>query len=134
MGMRGLTAAALLLCAVHGAHAAEPSAAAAPAFNDETAVAEVKISTERAYREALAANKAAQAAAPTDASLAVARCRFINNYTDEEYGYFVDSAPDDHETCLEQLKLHWQSAPLAQLHLFEQEWGDEAIPQGEELI
>ena len=132
MGMRGLAAAALLLCAAHGACAAESPAAVA--FNDETAVAEVKASTERAYREALAANKAAQAAAPTDASLAVSRCLFINNYTDEEYGYFVESAPDDHEACLEQLKLHWQGAPLAQLHLFEQEWGEEAIPRGEELI
>ena len=134
MGMRGLAAAVLLLCAAHGARAAEPSAASAPLFNDETAVAEVKATTERAYREALAANQAAQAAAPTDASLAVARCRFINNYTDEDYGYFVESAPDDHAACLEQLKLHWQGAPLAQLHLFEQGWGEEAIPQGEELI
>lgn len=134
MGMRRLIAAAVLMLCATAVQAAGPATGTAPAFNDETAVAEVRGATERAYREALQANQAAQAAAPTDAALAVARCRFINNYTDEEYGYFVESAPADHEACLEQLKLHWQSAPLAELYLFEQEWGDEAIAQGEQLI
>lgn len=121
MGMRGLAAAALLLCAVAGVRAAEPATGPTPAFNDVTAVVEVKAVTERAYRQALQANQAAQAAAPTDVSVAVARCRFINNYTDEEYGYFVESAPADHEACIERLKLHWQSAPLAELYVFEHE-------------
>ncbi len=134
MGMRGVAAAVLFLCVMHGAGAEASVVAVAPVFNDEVAVAGVKGEAERAYRDALQANQAAQAAAPADVSLAVARCRFISNFTDEEYGYYVESAPGDHEACLEQLSLHWKTAPLAQLHLFEQQWGDEAIPLGEELI
>lgn len=67
-------------------------------------------------------------------SLAVARCRFIDGYTEENYGEWVESAPEDLQQCIQDLQQHWPDAPLARLFLFEQLWGAEAIEQGEALL
>ena len=48
-----------------------------------------------AYREVLAAFDEAMRQAPDDAAIAVERCRFIGRYTDDEYGDWVETAPDD---------------------------------------
>jgi uncharacterized protein len=140
MGMRRLlVTAALLLGGTLGVHVstfawAPVSAPSAEPLDDESAVTAVRAAKERAYREALEGFKNAQAASPDDAGLAASRCRFISNFTDEDYGDWIEAAPEDHQACVEQLELHWKQAPEAQFYLYQQQWGDDAIAMGETLL
>ncbi|KGQ20514.1 Abortive infection protein [Lysobacter dokdonensis DS-58] len=90
-GMWGAGLLALVMCA--GVARAET------APDIKAATAHVEAGAAAAYREQLARFDAAQAAAPDDAALAVARCEFIAQYTDEEYGISVASAPEDFDAC-----------------------------------
>jgi uncharacterized protein len=144
MGMRRLFAtAALLLGGSWGMHAGAFGLTAAPVptpvspaapVDDETAVAAVRTAKELAYRQALEGFRSAQATAPDDAGLAVSQCRFIDNFTDEDYGEWIESASADHEACLEQLQLRWRQAPEARFYLYQQQWGEDAIAMGETLL
>lgn len=87
-----------------------------------------------AYREVLTAFDAAMQSASGDASIAVARCRFIGQFTDDEYGEWIESAPDDFESCRQSLDSRWAREPVAQLFALEQLWGEEAAKQGEKLL
>jgi len=113
------------------AHAA---VAAQPAAMSEEGAKRVEASKLAEYRKVLAAYDGALQASPRDASLAVDRCRFIAKYTDDEYGDYVDSAPDEFRACQEALETQWKDAPPAQMFGLEQLWGEAAIERGEELL
>lgn len=121
---------AILAVTVH-AHAASP-APVAP--TPESGVAHVTQAKAAAYRDVLAQFDAAIRAQPGDAAIAVARCRFIENFIDEEYGEYVESAPDDFEACAKALESKWPNEPVAQLFALERLWGEEAVEQGEKLV
>ena len=134
MGMRSwlqrLVVAALLAAGV--AFADEPAAIVMP-----TSEGGVKQVTERkaaAYHDVIAEFDAAILTAPNDAALAVARCRFISQFTDEDYGEWVEAAPADLEACGQALSVRWRNAPVAQLFALEQLSGDDAIKLGEKLF
>lgn len=142
MGMRWIIAAAWLLAssaalaqdqATASATVAPPATAAAT-MDDAVALRDVQAAKTRAYQETLARYSEAQKTAPNDAAVAVSRCRFISNFTDEEYGEWVDTGPDDYEACLEQLRTQWSKSPEAQVYLFEQNWDDDVLAQGEALL
>ncbi len=133
MGMRSwlqrLSVAGLLATGV--ALAGQPVAMVVPTSEDG-----VKQVTERkaaAYREVIAEFDAAILAAPDDATLAVARCRFISQFTDEDYGDWIETAPADLERCGNALSIRWKKAPVAKLFALEQSWGDEGIKLGEKF-
>lgn len=141
MGMRWIIAAAWLLAGT-AVHAQEQTAATPPApavtaaawTDDAAALRNVQAAKTRAYQEALAHYTQALDAAPDDAAIAVSRCSFIANFTDDEYGEWVESASDDYEACLQRLRTQWPNRPEAQLYLFEQNWDDDAPEQGELLL
>jgi membrane protease YdiL (CAAX protease family) len=121
---------AILAVTVH-AHAASP-ALVAP--TPESGVAHVTQAKVAAYRSVLEQFDAAIRAQPRDAAIAVARCRFIENFTDEDYGEYVESAPDDFEACAKNLESKWPNEPDAQLFALQRLWGEEAVEQGEKLV
>ena len=124
---------AVAALSVGAAFAAEP-AAVAVAPGHEAGLKQVQERKAVAYRDVLAAFDAAQLAAPNDAALAVERCRFIAQFTDEEYGEWVESAPDDFEACNAALEKRWPKAPVVRLFALESLWGEEAITAGETLL
>lgn len=109
-------------------------AAFADAPTPESGARQVQERKAAAYREVLEAFDAAMRSASGDAFIAVARCRFIGQFTDDEYGEWVESAPDDFESCRESLDSRWAKEPVAQLFALEQLWGEEAAKQGEKLL
>ena len=135
MGMRqGFAVAALLFTC---ASATKLEAAAPPngsVREDETAVQAVTVAKEVAYRDALERFRRLQAASPEDVEQVIAQCRFVSNYLDDEYGDWIEAASDDHQACLESLATRWKHAPAAKLHIYRQQWGDEAIKAGESLL
>ncbi len=137
MGMHAwlwrLSVAAALTSGLAFAGAPEVLATGVPA-SAESGVQRVTERKTSAYRDVLAEFDAAIRAAPEDAEIAVARCKFISQFTDEEYGEWVESAPDDLETCIGTLESRWSKAPAAQLFKLDQLWGDEAVELGEKLL
>ena len=135
MGMRQWfsMASLLLVCALASqVEAATPSTVTVR--DDETAVRAVTAAKESAYREALDRFSLSQAASPDDVEQVIAQCRFISNYLDDEYGDWIEAASGDHQACLESLATRWKDAPAAKLHVYQQQWGDEAIAAGEALL
>jgi hypothetical protein len=131
-------AALLLAGGVGGAHAgmaaSVPSQASAPSSvpDAEAAAETVTMAKEAAYRGMLARFDASE---PSEGVASViARCRFIGNYTEEDYGDWIASATGDYEACLERLRQKWAQAPEAQLYLYQQMWGEEAVAEGAALI
>jgi membrane protease YdiL (CAAX protease family) len=110
------------------------ASAAATVSTPEAGVERVRDAKVVAYREVLEGYDAAVKGAPDDAALAVARCRFIGSFTDEEYGDWVDSAPDEYEACQEALRTSFSSAPDVLLFDLQNMWGTEAVEEGERLL
>ncbi|QSX77892.1 type II CAAX endopeptidase family protein [Agrilutibacter solisilvae] len=124
-----VSASALAAAPVVGVHEAAPS-------SDQRELERVQAVKAAAYQQSLARYDAAiRAAAPHDAAQTVARCAFIAHFVDDEYGEFVDSAPDDFEACQQALRDRADKAPEAQVFLLRQLWDDqEVIEAGEKLI
>src|SRR5688572_22366009 len=117
---RALALAALAWWAGMG-HAAEGSLSA------EAGLAQVQAQKRAAYEEVLARFDRAIAQAPGDPSIGVARCEYINRFTDDEAGDWIDRAEDDFAACGEWLQARWPAAPAVQLFELEQAWGEDAI-------
>lgn len=134
MGMRQWCMAALLLLSGGGVAHAEtvlPASGSAPVPDHDVAVEAVTNAKEAAYREMLARFDASES---SGAAALIARCRFIGNYTEEDYGDWIASASEDYEACLERLRQRWASKPEAQLFLYQQMWGEDAVEEGAALI
>jgi len=140
MGMRRWCMAAMLLAGglgvAHAGMAASVPLQAAPAplsVPDADAAAKaVTTAKEVAYRDMLSRFDASESSGGVAA--VIARCRFIGNYTEEDYGDWVASASDDYEACLERLRQRWARTPEAQLFLYQQMWGEDAVTEGSALI
>ena len=110
------------------------ASAATEVSTPEAGVERVRDAKVVAYREVLEDYDAAVKASPDDPALAVARCRFIGSFTDEEYGDWVESAPDEYEACQEALRTSFSSAPDVLLFDLQNMWGTEAAEEGERLL
>jgi uncharacterized protein len=110
----------------------QPAVASAP--TSDSGVEQVLAQKAAEYRQVLATFDVAMHSAPDEVAIAVERCRFISQFTDDEYGEWIESAPDDFAACQETLKSRWKSAPAAQLFALQQLWGKDAIEQGEALL
>ena len=86
------------------------------------------------YRATLADYDRALAARPDDARLAVARCEFINDFTYDEGAVYLEEADHDFSACTEALEALDSKDPGVLVYLFEQDWDDESIAQGEFLL
>jgi membrane protease YdiL (CAAX protease family) len=128
--LRPLLVAASLLAGA--AVAGAPDVGATP--DPDAAVKLVREQKAAAYAGVLARFDASMRAAPADAAIAVARCRFISNFVDEEYGEWVDAAPTQYEECLKTIETRWPKEPVAQMFGLTQLWGEEAVEQGEALV
>lgn len=99
----------------------------------DSSLARVHAGRDDAYRAVVAEFDAAIRAAPDNPALAVSKCRFIRQFTDEDYDP-VDAAPADFEACSKAIKARWPHDPNVQLFDLEQVWGDEAITLGDKLV
>jgi membrane protease YdiL (CAAX protease family) len=130
--LRALCAAAMLFVGL--AQAVEPLTEQPSAAMAAQAIGKVEETTDRAYRDAIASFDGLEKLAPSDAEIAVARCRFIQHYTDEESGNWRPEALEAYDSCTKQLHERWPSAPQVQLFELEQLWGEEAAERGEVLL
>ncbi|MGY3264407.1 CPBP family glutamic-type intramembrane protease [Lysobacter sp. HA35] len=99
----------------------------------EAGVQQVEAKKLSEYRAVLATFDRASAAAPTDVDLALDRCRFIDQFTDDESGTWIESAVDDFDQCQSDVETRWSSAPAVQLFAMQRLWGKEAVERGEAL-
>ncbi|GAA5081838.1 hypothetical protein GCM10025759_32610 [Lysobacter panacisoli] len=114
--------------------AAQANEPARTAFTFGDGIAQVTEAKTRGYLDALAKYDAALSSAPDDVGTAVARCRFIGNYADEESGDWMPEATEAFESCSRQLHERWPDAPQALLFEFDTLWGEEAAARGDALI
>lgn len=85
------------------------------------------------YREMLARYDVATRAAPDDAALALARCRLMSAYTDEEFAW-LQEAYDALAPCVDDVATRFPDVPEVQLYAFREDWSDDALVRGEALI
>lgn len=100
----------------------------------EAALEQVRERKAAAYRDVLVQFDAALRASSDEPSVAVAKCEFIGQFTDDEYGEWVPSAADDLARCTASLHDRWPDAPAARLYALEQLWGEDAATLGEQLL
>ncbi|MGQ0799746.1 MAG: lysostaphin resistance A-like protein [Pseudomarimonas sp.] len=128
MQMRfGLRALSLFAMLAFGTAWAEDAALTAAGFDH------VRARKTEAYRAVLADFDASIQTSPTDAALVVARCAFIQKFTDE-YGEWIESAPDDFEACIKALDADWPKEPQVQLFALQPKWGADAISTADSLL
>jgi len=96
--------------------------ASGDALTAEAGIAQVRAQKQQAYESVLARFDKALEATPDDASIAVARCEYLDGFTDDESGDWIESASDDLEECTTSLKQRWPSAPEVQLFQLERTW------------
>jgi len=131
--LRALFAAAALFIGL--AQAAEPVSPAP----DSTALYEdawmqVEDATQRAYDEAVARFDAGLQQAPGDIELAVARCRFFQQYGNQDYGRWIPEAEEAFPLCTQQLRERWPNAPQVQLFELETGFGEEPAARAEAIL
>jgi len=107
----------------------QPARAAAPLPTLDEAVKRVQVGRVQAYEQLLAEYAAAAAAAPSDPAIAVARCRFIWQFTDEDYDW-VERAPKDLDACAKQLDARWPKDARVRLFDLDQQYGEDAVKLG----
>jgi membrane protease YdiL (CAAX protease family) len=99
----------------------------------DAALERVHAGKDAAYREVVAEFDAAMREAPDDPALAVSKCRFIGQFTDEDYDP-VEAAPAEFEACQKSLETRWPHDPEVELFGLDQAWGKDAITRGEALL
>jgi hypothetical protein len=100
----------------------------------KTGLEQVQAQKRVAYEVVLAQFDRAIAATPDDAAIGVGRCEYIDNFTDEESGDYIDGAYEDFEACGTWLRKRWPTAPTVQVFTLEQTWdGEEAVALGAKL-
>lgn len=116
-----------------GPVAAQSMAPAGMPASTDDAVARVQAGRTGAYERVLAEYDAAVAAAPSDPAIAVERCRFVSQFTDEDYDW-VERAPGDLENCLRQIDARWPKDPRVRLFRLDQVYGEDAIALGKPWV
>jgi len=131
--LRALFAAAALFIGL--AQAAEP---VSPPLDSmalyEDAFVQVEDATQRAYDEAVARFDAGLQQAPGDIELAVARCRFFQQYADQDYGHWIPEAEEAFPVCTQQLGERWPNVPQVQLFELETGFGEEPATRAEAIL
>jgi membrane protease YdiL (CAAX protease family) len=118
---------AALLCS-----AAHAVVAPAPNLHDPDATFEAYKATQQAgYAVVDAQYRDAIAAAPQDVELAIARCRFLENFTYAEDIDWSDTASQDLEACSADLAKRWPQAPAARVYALENAESEEATDLAE---
>lgn len=109
-----------------------PAAAATPDLHDASATYEAfKSSQQTSYEAVDAQYRAAMAAAPDDVELAIARCRFIENFSYAEDIDWSEAAGDALDRCRGELEKRWPDSPPARVFRLDYATGEEAIPLAE---
>jgi len=108
--------------------------AAEPRLTPEAGAEQVRAHKLAQYRDVLGAFDRAVEAVPGDAGVALDRCRFIGQFTDDESGDWIDSAPDAFDRCQADLEARWGRVPDVQLFVLGNLWGEEAMERGESLL
>ena len=100
----------------------------------KAAVEQVTADVAASYRAGLARFAADEAASAQPAEIAVARCQFIHNYSDEEYGTYVESAPDDYDACLSDLAKRYPDAPVSVIYRLGHPWTDDLVERAAPVL
>lgn len=112
-----------------------PAVLAAPVVpSAESAVQRVTDGRTSAYLQVLSEFDAALDAAPDDAALAVARCRFVSEFADEGFDDWIEAAVAEFQVCSSSIAARWPGEPVAQMFALDQLWGEEAVASGETLL
>lgn len=111
-----------------------PAAAATPDLHDATATFEAfKTSQQSSYQAVDSQYRAALLAAPEDVELAIARCRFVENFSYAEDIDWSDTASAALDSCREQLAKQWATSPSARVFQLEYTDTDLGIALGETI-
>ncbi|VVD96777.1 abortive infection protein [Pandoraea communis] len=86
------------------------------------------------YRQIVSDYTAAVRARPDDAALAMARCRFMQNFSWSDELRWAGQAQNDLEACQQNLKARFSEVPEVALYLLQGVYGKAAIAQGTALL
>ena len=106
--MKASWARALAFAALIGWSTATLAAGTIPTA--QAGLEQVQAQKRMGYEAVLAQFDRAIAAAPDDASIGVARCEFINQFTDEEFEW-IEGADEHYAACAKWLGTRWPGAP-----------------------
>ncbi|VVE87489.1 type II CAAX endopeptidase family protein [Pandoraea bronchicola] len=134
----------ILLCLVVAALGISPlarlnAAQAAPPppqalLNLDEASRQVDAASLAKYRQIAADYSAAVRTRPGDAALAMARCRFMQNFSWSDELRWAEQAQKDLETCQQDLKARFGDEPEIALYLLQSVYGKAAVAQGTALL
>ncbi|RSK87587.1 CPBP family intramembrane metalloprotease [Pandoraea apista] len=115
---------------------AAPSPSATPQGlpNLEEASRQVDNASFAKYRQIAADYAAAVRTRPDDAALAMARCRFIQNFSWSDELRWAEQAQKDLEACRQDLGARFADEPEVALYLLQSVYGKAAIAQGTPLL
>ncbi|MFJ2993727.1 type II CAAX prenyl endopeptidase Rce1 family protein [Pandoraea sp. NPDC087047] len=105
-----------------------------PLLNQDSMTRQVDAASLAKYREIVATLDTTLRARPGDAALALARCRFIQNYSWSEDLRWAEQAQTDLSACQQHLKTQFGDVPEVALYLMQSVYGKVAIEQGSALL
>lgn len=132
--MKGLGKLIALLCIAMAAGHVSAQAPDERLLAPEALARNIEGASRETYTATLADYDRALQAKPDDARLAVARCEFIYDFTYDEGAVHLEEAERDFSACTQALEALDSKGPEVLVYLFEQNWDDEAIAQGEALL
>ncbi|MDR3397336.1 MAG: type II CAAX endopeptidase family protein [Pandoraea sp.] len=116
-------------------HAAQPAPSPGHGLlNLDEASRQIDAASLAKYRQIAADYTAAVRANPDDAALALARCRFMQNYSWSDELRWAEHAQKDLETCQPALRAKFGERPEIALYLLQNVYGKAAIAQGTALL
>lgn len=100
----------------------------------DDAARQVDAASQAKYRQMVASYAAAVRAHPDDATLALARCNFMQRFAWSEDLAWADDAGLDFTHCQQDLRAKFAAVPAVALYLLEHVYGKEAIEQGTRIL
>ncbi|APD11335.1 hypothetical protein UC34_15695 [Pandoraea vervacti] len=131
---RRMLAALGFVCVTHALAAPTTSSPADPLLSQEAMTAQVDAASLAKYREIVGTFNAAVRARPNDSALALARCRFMQNYSWSEDLRWGEQAQTDLNACQKALKAQFGDIPEVALYVLQSTFGKAAIEQGSALL
>jgi len=110
-----------------------PALAAADLRNGAARFEAFQARQQQSYQSVNAEYQAAMRLAPDDVALAIAQCKFLENFIYAEDINWVEAASTDLEKCQESVGKKWPKAPEARVYQFENNYDEGAIATGKKL-
>ncbi|ANI21750.1 hypothetical protein AB870_02315 [Pandoraea faecigallinarum] len=126
-------AAVLGLLPIASSFASPTATPANPRLSQEALTAQVDAASLAKYREIVATFDTAIRVHPGDATLALARCQFMQNYSWSEDLHWTEQAQADLGACQHALKDKFGDLPEVALYVLQSTYGKAAIEQGSAL-